>query len=148
LRYYPLVKKIAKYFHKRTQNVELEDLIQEGWIGMLLGLKKYDPKRNTSIGAFCNKYIFGRIYRSQLGTKNLIHNKKIITIDAAEKIIDRIEDNKEFIFFDYIDNNYDETTAELLKMHYKGYRKTEIMKKLGLTPDLYNKIINDFDANI
>ena len=146
LKYYPLVKNIASYFYKLNSGVELEDLIQEGWIGLLTGIKKYDPERNISIGAFCNKYIFGRIFRSLLGTKNLLHNKKIILMDLSNKILDKHQSaqHAEIHFWDYVENTYDKLSADVFRMIYNNYKKTEIMKKHGLTNEQYNNIVEQF----
>lgn len=148
LKYYPLVKNIASYFYKLNTGVELEDLIQEGWIGLLLGLKKYDKDRNISLGAFCNKYIFGRIYRSQLGTRNLQHNKKMVLMELSDKVLDtRSDPFEEVSFYDYLENAFDSVTSSVLKMHYQNHKKSEIIKKHGLSVEQYNKIIEDFIAN-
>jgi RNA polymerase sigma factor (sigma-70 family) len=148
LKYYPLVKNIASYFYKLNSGVELEDLIQEGWIGLLLGLKKYDKDRNISLGAYCNKYIFGRIYRSQLGTRNLQHNKKMILMELSDKVIDtRGDPFEEINFYDFIENTYPPLVSDVLKMLYQNHKKSEIMKKHGLGLDEYNKIIEDFSSN-
>lgn len=148
LKYYPLVKTIASYFYKMNTGVELDDLMQEGWIGLLIGMKKYDKSRKISLGAFCNKYIFGRIYRSQLGTRNLQYNKKMVLMELSDKLIDQRPDpTEEICFREFIYSHYNLLTADVLIMHYENHKRSEIMKKHGLSLEQYNKIIEDFAAD-
>lgn len=147
-KYTPLVKSIANYFYALNNNVELEDLIQEGYIGLLMAIRRYDKKKNVTLGAFANRYIFGRIYRSLLGTKNLIHNKKILLMELSDKIIDN-RDQQVFLIdlYDFIDSRYADFEAEALKMFLQNYSKSEIFKKTKITSEDLNAILDDFKNN-
>lgn len=148
IKYTPLVKSIANYFHTLNTNVELEDLIQEGYIGLLMAIRRYDNKKNVTLGAFANRYIFGRIYRSLLGTKNLIHNKKILLMELSDKIIDTKDEHVFLIdLYDFIENRYADFEAEALKMHLQNYSKSEIFKKTKLSSEQFNVILDDFKQN-
>lgn len=46
LSYEPLIYRIARSYHKKTgQKYPLEDLISEGWVGLLKASKKHDPEQ-------------------------------------------------------------------------------------------------------
>lgn len=146
----PLVKNIAIYFSKLNVGAELDDLIQEGVLGLLMAAKKYDSTRKITFGAFANKYVFGRIYRSLLGTRNLCHNKKIVLLEDGDRIVDdRMNQDLSMIeFVEYLESKYDKVTSSVLKMHLDNYKKTEIIRKHNLTLDEYNKIIEQFDRDL
>jgi RNA polymerase sigma factor (sigma-70 family) len=148
VKYTPLVKSIANYFYALNANVELEDLIQEGYIGLLMAIRRYDNTKNVSLGAFANRYVFGRIYRSLLGTKNLIHNKKMLLMELSDKIIDS-KDSKVFLIdlYDFIETRYADFEAEALKMFLQNYSKSEIFKKTKMSSDEFNNLLDDFKKN-
>ena len=58
----PLIKSIAKNFY----NVEQEDLIQAGQIGLINAYKHYDKNSNTKFSTFAYSYIFGEMYNLSL----------------------------------------------------------------------------------
>jgi len=132
-----------------NQQVELEDCIQEGWHGMMMAYHRYDPSKGVSLGAFAQRYVFGRIYRSLLGTKNLQHNKKIMLIDNSEKIKDTKHNNEEFILllYDHIMNKYNMIETQILTLVFQNYKKTEILKQMKITGDYFDSIIQDFRNN-
>lgn len=131
-----------------NSGVELDDLVQEGWVGLLTGIKRYDSNRNISLGAFVHKYIFGRIFRSLLGTKNLLHNKKIILLELSDNIIDKNNDfaTAQIDFWDYVENSMDETSVQVIKMHYQNYKKSEILRLCKISNEQYISILNEFDT--
>jgi len=132
-----------------NQQVELDDCIQEGWHGMMMAYHRYDPTKGVSLGAFAQRYVFGRIYRSLLGTKNLQHNKKIMLIDNSEKIKDNKHNNEEFILllYDHIMNKYNMIETQILTLVFQNYKKTEILKQMKITGDYFDSIIQDFRNN-
>ena len=149
MKYAPLVKNIATYFFNINCNVELDDLIQEGWHGLLMAYKKYDPTKGVSLGAYAQRYIFGRIYRSLLGTKNLQYQKKIILLECSEKVIDKHQTAEEFILhlYDHIHSQYNHTEQSLLNLYFQNFKKTEILKTLKITSDFYDNVIIHFRNN-
>lgn len=149
LNYAPLVKKIALYFYQINSYAELEDLIQEGWHGMLMAAKKYDPNKGVSLGAYATRYIFGRIYRSLLGTKNLQHNKKMILLESSDNIIDKKTEVSDVpnMIYDYIYTKYPAEEAMILKMVFNNYKKCEIIRQMKITSEFYDNLLEDFKNN-
>jgi len=116
---------------------------------MMMAYHRYDPSKGVSLGAFAQRYVFGRIYRSLLGTKNLQHNKKIMLIDNSEKIKDTKHNNEEFILllYDHIMNKYNMIETQILTLVFQNYKKTEILKQMKITGDYFDSIIQDFRNN-
>ena len=148
IKYLPLVKSIAKYFHGLNSGTELCDLEQEGTVGLILALRRYDPARGISLGAFANRWIFGRIFRSLMGTKNLLHNKRIATMELSDKVFDKNPNNDNYIieFYDHIENTHSAQAANVLKMLFQGHKRSEILKVNKITLDDFHKILADFDS--
>ncbi len=57
--FFPLVEKIARKYKK--SHIELDDLRQQGMVGLLEALRAYDPEREKTLFAFVSKYIEGSI---------------------------------------------------------------------------------------
>ncbi len=57
--FFPLVEKIARKY--KNSHIELDDLRQQGMVGLLEALRAYDPKREKTLFAFVSKYIEGSI---------------------------------------------------------------------------------------
>ncbi len=146
MKYEPLVKNIASYFSKMNSSIELEDAIQEGWYGLLMAKKRFDPSKNVSLGAFARLYIFGRIYRSLIGTKRLQHERKILLLDIPEKIEDKQNETEEFVILlqDHINFHYTILEIDILIMVIQNYKKSEITKKYKITNEFYDELLLDF----
>ena len=59
LQFRPLVQKQAR--HVFTQNVPLEDLIQEGFLGLMRGIDQYDPSHGTKLITYATHHIDGHL---------------------------------------------------------------------------------------
>ena len=66
-----LIKSIAKKFY----NVEQQDLIQAGQIGLINAYNHYDKNSNTKFSSFAYSYIFGEMYNLSLQSRNIKTNK-------------------------------------------------------------------------
>lgn len=108
--------------------------------------KRYDSSTGVSLGAFAQRYIFGKIYRSLLGTKNLQHNKKIILMNFSDNIVDKRKNIDEYYFelFDSLMVNFDELKYQVLQLILHNYKKNEILKQLKITKEFYDKVIDEF----
>jgi len=54
-RYLPLVVSLARSY--RTEGLEFSDLVQEGCLGLLRALARYEPERGTPFGAYATWWI-------------------------------------------------------------------------------------------
>lgn len=117
--------------------VDLDDLVQEGWLGLLHGVRHWDRRRGITIGAFSHKYIFGRIYRSLVGTKNLIHNKRMVVTDYSDSPVPPADD-RGYDLVEFMEGLGDDPVGrEVLRMLFEGHRKGEIQRALHITPEAF-----------
>ena len=90
-KYTPLVKRIAyQVASKLPANVEADDLIQEGLIGLLDALKKYVPQPNLSFEVYARTRIKGAIYDSCRKNDILPRNQRD-DLSRLEKINRQLE---------------------------------------------------------
>jgi len=90
-KYTPLVKRIAyQVASKLPANVEVDDLIQEGLIGLLDALKKYTPQPNLSFEIYARTRIKGAIYDSCRKNDILPRNQRD-ELSRLEKIHRQLE---------------------------------------------------------
>ncbi len=59
LQFRPLVQKQARQFF--NQNVPLEDLVQEGFLGLMHGIDQYDPTRGVKLITYATHHIDGHL---------------------------------------------------------------------------------------
>ena len=72
----PLIKSIANTFY----NVEKEDLIQAGRIGLIEAYKHYDKNSNVKFSTFAYSYIFGQMYNLSIKSNPIKTNKDNLKI--------------------------------------------------------------------
>jgi RNA polymerase sigma factor for flagellar operon FliA len=90
-KYTPLVKRIAyQVASKLPANVDADDLIQEGLIGLLDALKKYVPQPNLSFEIYARTRIKGAIYDSCRKNDILPRNQRD-ELSRIEKIHRQLE---------------------------------------------------------
>jgi len=119
LYYLPMVEAIAKRIARSAHWTNWEDLKQEGVIGLINAVLKFDPQRGTSFKAFARHYIKGAIYDSSELTRNMTRQQH----DVYRRIR-RAEDKLE-------------------KMLQRNPRIEEVAKETGLT---HEQIQNAIDA--
>lgn len=67
----PLIKHIAKNFY----NIETQDLIQAGKIGLINAYKHYDKNSTTKFSTFAYTYIYGEMYKLSMESNIIKTNK-------------------------------------------------------------------------
>ncbi|MEA1868309.1 MAG: RNA polymerase sigma factor FliA [Thermodesulfobacteriota bacterium] len=90
IRYAPLVKRIASHMASRLPpNIETEDLIQSGMVGLLKALGKHDPSRGASFETYAGIRIRGAMIdeiRKSDWTPRSLHRKVKRIAEAIKKI--------------------------------------------------------------
>ena len=110
-----LVYKIASKY--QTSNISIEDLVQEGNIGFMIGLKKYNYRLGFAFSTYVTNWIHQAITRYVANNSRTIrvpiHNIERYTkyIKAKNKLVIKLERNPT-----------DEEMAEELEMSLKQYR--------------------------
>lgn len=83
-----LIVRIARQIRKYSPYpVDLRDLVQTGWTGFLSGLKRYDPTRGITVGAYCTVWVRGAIHRSVF-KKRAVWEAAIFYGDLKESKLD------------------------------------------------------------
>ncbi len=117
--YMPLVKKVAVAVHRKINyTVELDDLIQSGYIGLMEALKKYVPNDNAKFETYAITRIRGSILDDLRKNDHLSQEDRGLyrKIEAA--------------------------TSNLLKDNHSKPNATEIAESCGISVDEYFEVIN------
>ena len=130
----PMVKKIASALASHTSYNYMDDLIQEGSIGLLMAARAYDPKYKVHFKTYAGHRIIGRM-KDFLRTNNIFgirnHWFTRVPLDYAMKdSIYYIPDTTDIL------KNLDKDEREIMEMFYiEGYTRKEIgsVKELSIT---------------
>lgn len=92
--YYGLaIYKAKKSYYRLPEavrnQIELNDLIQESFIGLIKAANKYDPKKGTSFATFCGFFIEGALldYLRKLDPLTQKERSEVKALDRAEKML-------------------------------------------------------------
>ena len=82
-----LIYQISNQFY----NVEKEDLIQAGKMGLINAYKHYDKNSNTKFSSFAYTYIYGEMYNLSINSKSIKANRDTL------KLVKLIEKTKNYL---------------------------------------------------
>ncbi len=117
--YMPLVKKVSLSIHKKINfTVELDDLIQSGYIGLMEALKKYVPTDNAKFETYAITRIKGSI------------------LDDLRKNDHLSQDDRSLY------RKIEETTQSLIKNNKNKPTASEIAENCGITIEDYFSVLN------
>lgn len=159
-----LLKKYEKYIYMNTKGYfladgEREDLVQEGIIGLLKGIKSYDSEREASFKTFVimcmRRQIITAIKSSNSKKNKFINLSKIETDESIKEEYVEKSPNAEEIFLykelmeefkEYTKEHFSDLEKEVLEKLFLGYGYGEIAEKLGKSPKVidnaYQRIKN------
>lgn len=141
-RYLPLVRSRANAFHQK--GVEIDDLIQEGVIGLLYAIRAYDHKFGTAFETFAYVCITNRL-RSAVSTA--VKKPPAISLDSCQPLEDKFwsttleEDPQEIIIsrehvsqlLEKVNNCLSGFEHKTIRFYLSGYTYQEIAKLLQST---------------
>ena len=136
--YKPFINFLAnKYFYK---DGEIDDLKQQGLIGLYYAIKRFDIRKNKSfdpLAKLCIKKSMLQAIRSSNAKKQLIHNNSVFLYDV-------IGDN--FVILDTIINKEDELPEDLLvkKEQYIEFNNLYSESLTSLELDVFNLYIDGY----
>jgi len=94
LKYFPLVRATAIKLHKRLpQQVELDDLISAGFMGLMEAVDRFDESRNVPLASYARQRIHGAIVdslRSQDWVPRTVRDKVAYLDDARAGLHNRL----------------------------------------------------------
>jgi RNA polymerase primary sigma factor len=104
--YLRVVVKIALYYHK-SKDIELDGAIQEGSLGLMHGIKQFDPSTRSAISPYLGLWISQYISRAADDTRRLIR----LPVHAEESLRKIRQAEQQLIFT----NEHEPTIEELTK---------------------------------
>ncbi|WP_300329517.1 sigma-70 family RNA polymerase sigma factor [Fusobacterium sp.] len=143
-----LLKKYEKYIYMNTKgyflaNGEKEDLVQEGIIGLLKGIKSYDSEREASFKTFVimcmRRQIITAIKSSNSKKNKFINLSGNETDESLREEYAESSPNAEEIylykelmeeFTQYTKEHFSDLEKEVLEKLFQGYTYAEIAKQL------------------
>lgn len=161
-----LIRKYSGIVYKKAKayfmvGADLEDVVQEGLIGLMKAVRKYDADKNVSFGTFAESCVTNQII-SAIRSADRIKHKPLNTSVSLNKPIsseegrtsddeitlgdmisaDPAESPEEMLIIKdvtyYILNNGDNIFSDLemmvLNEYIKGYSCEQIAQRLGKTP--------------
>lgn len=154
-----LLKKYEKYLYISTKNYYLangdrDDLIQEGMIGLLKGIKSFDFDKDTSFKTFvilCIRRQIVTAIKNSNAKKNHVLNTMCFLddefqIDEKLYIETRANAEEEYLYKElleefkkYSKEHFSDLEKEVLDYLIKGYNYGEIAEKIGKS----NKVIDN-----
>lgn len=144
-----LLKKYEKYIYMNTKNYYLidgdkEDLVQEGMIGLLKGIKSFDFSREASFKTFvimCMRRQIISALKNSNSKKNQILNVSYIDEDKMkENLFEEKSPNAEEVFMykelmqefkTYSEKHFSKLEKEVLRFLINGYSYGEIAEILN-----------------
>jgi RNA polymerase sigma factor (sigma-70 family) len=79
LKYFPLVELLAKRIARIAEWANVEDLVQDGFIGLMQAVSHFDHNRGTAFESFAKLYIRGAIFDSSDLTRDLARRQQEIS---------------------------------------------------------------------
>jgi RNA polymerase nonessential primary-like sigma factor len=133
--YLPLIKKVAKGY--RNKGVELEDLIQEGFIGLIEAKRRYKEEFNVSFSKYSLYWI-----KKQMVEAIIRNSKQKVHLDS--RVFRIVEENKEDEFLDdrtiYLENLPEIERLILEKLFIEEKTLKEVAKELNITREKVRQI--------
>ncbi|MCI6153335.1 sigma-70 family RNA polymerase sigma factor [Fusobacterium perfoetens] len=160
-----LLKKYEKYIYMNTKGYyladgEREDLIQEGIIGLLKGIKSYDSEREASFKTFvimCMRRQIISAIKSSNSKKNKFINNLNNDLEAGyidNNYVERSPNAEEIYIYkelmeefrEYTKEHFSDLEKKVLEKLIQGYNYGEIAKILNKSPKVidntYQRIKN------
>ncbi len=130
-RFLPLVKKLALKIRTRLPpNVELDELISAGYVGLVEAVKKFDPERVDTFSYFVELKIRGAIY-DYLRSLDVLSKEKRRKVKEFEELYEKLSMNNGGV----VDIN--ELTKEL------GINEEELMELMRYSASSYIESLTD-----
>lgn len=153
-KYKPIVISIAsKYMNKNIDKVDLDDLIQEGYIGLDKAIRTFRETANACFYTFANICIEGQILSYLRGyntKKNYVLNKsyyiddidynRLLSVRQLNEDLIKNSDPAEYLnesFYNRMCIDFKHTLAMndscIFELRYNGFKYKEIAKLLGIS---------------
>jgi len=137
----PLVKKISCKYINNPYRLELEDIEQIGYIGLIKGLKSYDKNKNTKLISYLYNHIKWAIDSEMISLKS----DKRCTLSNSTSLDISISDDENLTMTDTLEDLrmdiLEAVTEGLLMLDYKEQIKKTLIDPVDI--DIAFKILFD-----
>lgn len=141
VRYLYLIRSVAANY--KDSNLEPDDLIQEGLLGLLSAVKSYDEMKGSAFKSYANVCVKNKIVsavRTALSDKNKILNDSVLLDDESELSADHFSEPEALIISQEtserlqtaIEQNLTELEKKVLSLYLLGYSYAEISSGFGI----------------
>ncbi len=136
--YLPLIKSIASKYRK--EGVPFEDLIQEGFLGLLEAEKRFNTSRKVKFSTYAfywiKKRILEAVRKEKIQSLNSLELKDEI---IANPIIEKTYESKELDIF--LDKNLSSLEQKIFKLYFQeGKSLSLIAKELNMCREKVRQI--------
>ena len=121
-----LVYKIAQKQHKVNKNLDFEDLVQEGFLGLSIAVDKFDLDKNNKFTTYATGWVLQRI------RAYVISNRSLVRLGTTQ------DNRKIFYYYNKVKSKVEEEFPELSKEE----RTELICKKMGVKRKNLDKMLN------
>ncbi len=136
--YLPLVKSIASQYKKG--GVPFEDLVQEGFLGLLEARKRFDPSKKIKFSTYAfywiKKRVLEAIQKERIQSLNFVElNEEVLERATVEK---KYENEKLDIS---LNKNFSSLEQKVFKLHFQEEKSlSQIAKELGIRREKVRQI--------
>ncbi|MGE3875524.1 MAG: sigma-70 family RNA polymerase sigma factor [Parvibaculaceae bacterium] len=155
LAYQPLVERIARFYHRRAGHaaaVQLVDLCQEGNIGLLAALDRFDPSLGHRFGTYAQWWIAANIRASLRDLLQARRRREEAGVSGEEESLPvrfvsldaKVSDEGDADFLDQLSDE-NATARAMVDAHYESELRGIVEKLLdGLDETLRRVVIDRF----
>ena len=164
-KYEPLIKKIALRMlpYCKNNGLEVEDLVQEGMIGLNHAIERYQEQENTLFFTYAKTCIERKIISVVLSSnrkKNIVLNQSISYDDEENKLIKYLTDSGPLPLEEIINIEVEENLInkfkkyltdfeeQVFELHIAGFKYKEIAELLDKTPKSIDNTIQRIKAKL
>jgi len=137
-KYKPLVAKLARTFNPATSE-DLQDLIQVGCIGLLKGIRKFDPSRKNKLSTFVYRPILWELIKYAKKCQRATCNYSMTQLEFANNIPLCYKDFVSLLQ-EIIPSSCSELETQVIWLKSHGYTFSEISVLIERTKSTTSKI--------
>jgi RNA polymerase sigma factor (sigma-70 family) len=138
----PLVRQWATRYKATAAKVgiEYEDLCQAGWLGFCQGLRRWNPRKGVTVGAFIGKWVWGSIHRICIPKKRSV---SFVSLDlfSTEVQDGSVSHEQAHDLKDWIDRIPGTASRIAARRLAEGKDPTAIMGQLGLSETQFKGLL-------
>lgn len=138
----PLVRHYANRYKNMAaeQGIPYGDLCQAGWLGFCQGLRRWNPRKGVTVGAFIGKWVWGSIHRVCIPKKRSV---SFVSLDlfSTEVLDGSVSHEQAHDLKDWIDRIPGTASRIAARRLAEGKDPIAIMGQLGLSETQFRGLL-------